>query len=40
MNKIHAAITAVHGYVPDYVMTNKELETFVDTSDALKSEEY
>jgi 3-oxoacyl-[acyl-carrier-protein] synthase-3 len=33
MSKIHAAITAVHGYVPDYVMTNKELETFVDTSD-------
>lgn len=33
MSKIHAAITAVHGYVPDYVMTNKELATFVDTSD-------
>lgn len=33
MNKIHAAITAVNGYVPDYIMTNKELETFVDTSD-------
>ncbi len=33
MNKIHAAITAVHGYVPDYIMTNKEMETFVDTSD-------
>ena len=33
MSKIHAAITAVHGYVPDYIMTNKELETFVDTSD-------
>lgn len=33
MNKIHAAITAVHGYVPDYIMTNKELETLVDTSD-------
>ena len=33
MNKIHAAITAVNGYVPDYIMTNKELETMVDTSD-------
>ncbi|WP_129716121.1 beta-ketoacyl-ACP synthase III [Pedobacter sp. SYP-B3415] len=33
MNKIHAAITAVHGYAPDYVLTNKELETMVDTTD-------
>lgn len=33
MNKIHAAITAVNGYVPDYILTNKELETIVDTSD-------
>lgn len=33
MNKIHAAITAVHGYVPDYVLTNAELETMVDTND-------
>jgi len=33
MNKIHAAITAVHGYVPDYVLTNKELESIVDTTD-------
>jgi 3-oxoacyl-[acyl-carrier-protein] synthase III len=33
MNKIRAAITAVGGYVPDYVLTNKELETMVDTSD-------
>ncbi|MGN0002025.1 MAG: beta-ketoacyl-ACP synthase III [Sphingobacterium composti] len=33
MSKIHAAITAVHGYVPDYVLTNKELETMVDTND-------
>ena len=33
MNKIHAAITAVNGYVPDYIMTNAELETLVDTSD-------
>src|ERR1700722_5249390 len=33
MNKIHAAITAVHGYVPEYVLTNHELETMVDTND-------
>lgn len=33
MSKIHAAITAVNGYVPDYVLTNMELETMVDTSD-------
>jgi len=33
MNKIRAAITAVNGYVPDYVLTNAELETMVETSD-------
>ncbi|ELR68216.1 3-oxoacyl-[acyl-carrier-protein] synthase, KASIII [Fulvivirga imtechensis AK7] len=33
MAKIRAAITGVHGYVPDYVLTNQELETLVDTSD-------
>jgi 3-oxoacyl-[acyl-carrier-protein] synthase III len=33
MNKIHAAITAVHGYVPEYVLTNQELETMVETND-------
>ncbi|HMI02040.1 MAG TPA: beta-ketoacyl-ACP synthase III [Pedobacter sp.] len=33
MSKIHAAITAVNGYVPDYVLTNKELESIVDTTD-------
>ncbi|QBR12320.1 MULTISPECIES: beta-ketoacyl-ACP synthase III [unclassified Sphingobacterium] len=33
MSKIHAAITAVNGYVPDYILTNKELETMVDTND-------
>lgn len=33
MNKIRAAITGVGGYVPDYVLTNKELETMVETSD-------
>ncbi len=33
MNKIRAAITGVGGYVPDYILTNKELETMVDTND-------
>ena len=33
MPKIHAAITAVNGYVPDYILTNKELEGMVDTND-------
>lgn len=28
-----AAITGIGGYVPDYVLTNKELETMVDTND-------
>ncbi|HWV68541.1 beta-ketoacyl-ACP synthase III [Chitinophaga sp.] len=32
MNKITAAITAVGGYVPDYVLTNQELEQLVDTT--------
>ena len=33
MTKITAAITAVGKYVPDYILTNKELETLVDTND-------
>lgn len=33
MSKTTAAITAVGGYVPDYVLTNKILETMVDTND-------
>src|SRR3954471_21597476 len=33
MSKIRAAITGVGGYVPDYILTNKELETMVDTND-------
>jgi 3-oxoacyl-[acyl-carrier-protein] synthase-3 len=33
MSKITAAITAVNGYVPDYVLTNQELSTMVDTND-------
>ncbi|MCW3125031.1 MAG: fabH 1 [Bacteroidetes bacterium] len=31
--KITAAITAVQGYVPPYILTNAELETMVDTTD-------
>ncbi len=31
--KITAAITGVGGYVPDYVLTNQELEQLVDTTD-------
>jgi 3-oxoacyl-[acyl-carrier-protein] synthase-3 len=33
MTKIRAAITGVGGYVPDYILTNQELETMVETSD-------
>ena len=33
MTKIRAAITAVNGYVPDYILTNKELEKLVDTTE-------
>jgi 3-oxoacyl-[acyl-carrier-protein] synthase III len=33
MNKVRAAITGIHGYVPDYVLTNAELETMVETND-------
>lgn len=33
MSKIKAAITAVGGYVPDFVLSNKVLETMVDTND-------
>lgn len=33
MANIRAAITGVGGYVPEYILTNKELETMVDTSD-------
>lgn len=32
-NKINAAITGVAGYVPDYVLTNDELEKLVETND-------
>ena len=33
MNKVRAAITGVAGYVPDYILTNKELEGMIDTND-------
>lgn len=33
MSTITAAITAVGGYVPDFVLSNKVLETMVDTND-------
>lgn len=33
MNKLTAAITAVGGYVPDFVLTNKMLEDIVETND-------
>ena len=33
MSERKAAITAVGAYVPEYVLTNKELETMVDTND-------
>lgn len=33
MEKIRAAITAVNAWVPDYVLTNAEIEKLVDTTD-------
>ncbi len=33
MSKLRAAITGVGGYVPDYILTNQELETMVETND-------
>ncbi|GGZ36973.1 3-oxoacyl-[acyl-carrier-protein] synthase 3 [Echinicola pacifica] len=33
MKKTRAVITGVNGWVPDYVLTNQELESMVDTSD-------
>ena len=32
MTKINAAITGIQGYVPDYILNNKELEELVDTN--------
>ncbi len=33
MTGIKAAITAIHGHLPDYILTNHELEQMVDTTD-------
>ena len=33
MPQLRAAITGIHGYVPDYVLTNAELATMMDTND-------
>ncbi|MCP4460326.1 MAG: ketoacyl-ACP synthase III [Cytophagales bacterium] len=33
MPQLRAAITGIHGYVPDYVLTNDELATMVETND-------
>ncbi len=33
MSKITAAITGVSGYAPEYILTNQELEGYVDTND-------
>ena len=33
MQKLTAAITGVGGYVPEFILTNKILETMVDTND-------
>lgn len=33
MSQIHAVVTGVGGYVPDYILNNHELSTMMDTSD-------
>ncbi|WP_025762802.1 beta-ketoacyl-ACP synthase III [Dyadobacter tibetensis] len=33
MTQIRASITGIHGYVPDYILTNAELEQMVATND-------
>lgn len=33
MKKVNAVITGIGGYVPEYVLTNEEISTLVDTSD-------
>jgi 3-oxoacyl-[acyl-carrier-protein] synthase III len=33
MSKVRAAIKGVHGYLPEYILTNEELSTMVDTTD-------
>ena len=36
--KVTAAITAIQGYLPDFVLSNAVLETMVDTNDAWITE--
>lgn len=33
MEKLHATITGIGGYVPDYILNNEELSRMIDTSD-------
>lgn len=33
MDKLRAMVTGIHGYVPEYRLTNKELESLVETND-------
>jgi 3-oxoacyl-[acyl-carrier-protein] synthase III len=33
MSKVRAAIKGIHAYLPEYVLTNKELEQYVETND-------
>lgn len=33
MTQLRAQISGIHGYVPEYILTNKELETMVETTD-------
>ena len=33
MTKLNATITAVGGYVPEHILSNKDLETMVETND-------
>ena len=37
-HKVTAAITAIQGYLPDFVLSNQVLETMVDTNDAWITE--
>ncbi|WP_020527299.1 beta-ketoacyl-ACP synthase III [Flexithrix dorotheae] len=38
MKKVRAVIRGIEGYLPDYVLTNQELEKLVDTSDSWITE--
>ncbi|MBX2840178.1 MAG: ketoacyl-ACP synthase III [Flammeovirgaceae bacterium] len=38
MKKVRAVIRGIEGYLPDYVLTNKELEKLVDTTDSWITE--